>query len=57
MYTGWISYLQYSNPDQKDIDRDRQGDICDNCPNHFNPDQKDRDGDGIGDTCDNCPRK
>jgi len=47
--------LQYSNPDQRDSDRDRKGDICDNCPDHFNPDQKDRDRDGVGDTCDNCP--
>ena len=46
---------QYSNPDQADGDRDRQGDICDNCPDTFNPDQRDEDRDGVGDACDNCP--
>ena len=55
------------NPDQKDADNDRIGDVCDpiidtdndgvpdsqdNCPDHYNPDQKDADNDRIGDVCD-----
>jgi len=54
-----------SNPDQADLDRDGQGDVCDedqdndgilnandNCPLVENPDQEDGDNDGIGDVCD-----
>ena len=54
------------NPDQSDIDRDGQGDVCDddmdgdgilndpdNCPMTPNPDQADTDSDGVGDACSN----
>ncbi|MBI5754132.1 thrombospondin type 3 repeat-containing protein [Candidatus Peregrinibacteria bacterium] len=53
-----------SNPDQKDVDGNGKGDVCDdfdrdgiinardNCPEYPNRDQKDTDGDGIGDVCD-----
>jgi hypothetical protein len=54
-----------SNPDQKDTDKDGQGDMCDNdldgdgvdnnddnCIDVYNPDQKDTDKDGKGDACD-----
>jgi len=53
------------NPDQRDSDGNRVGDVCeddtdrdgipakiDNCPLAYNPDQADRDGDGVGDACD-----
>lgn len=53
------------NPNQKDSDKDNQGDACDddvdgdgvlnmqdNCKNDFNPDQKDSDNDEKGDVCD-----
>ena len=56
---------QKPNPDQKDTDGDKIGDICDgdedndgvmdeddNCPLVKNADQKDADQDGIGDACD-----
>ena len=42
------------NPNQKDSDGDRIGDVCDNCKYIYNPNQKDSDGDRIGDACDNC---
>ena len=42
-----------SNPEQCDVDGDRIGDVCDNCPYDYNhPYQKDKNGDGIGDACD-----
>jgi len=59
--------LIVKNPDQKDTDKDSQGDACDTdddndgVPDHKdnsrlvpNPDQKDTDGDNIGDVSDNC---
>jgi len=56
--------ISVANQDQLDIDRNGQGDACqdfdrdgymnnlDNCPNLPNRDQRDEDGDGIGDVCD-----
>ena len=41
-----------SNPDQKDEENDRVGDVCDNCKFARNPAQDDADGDGTGDACD-----
>jgi hypothetical protein len=53
-----------ANPDQKDINGNGRGDVCDdfdrdgiinatdNCPDNPNMDQKDADGDTIGDICD-----
>jgi Thrombospondin type 3 repeat len=53
-----------ANTDQKDVDQNGIGDMCedrdldrildgvDNCPQDSNPDQRDTDGDGIGDICD-----
>jgi cysteine-rich repeat protein len=51
-----------ANPDQSDRDRDRLGDVCDNCPDVANLPpphirtriQADIDHDGVGDACDNC---
>ena len=53
-----------ANADQRDRDRDGQGDLCDsdldgdgvdndsdNCPNDRNPQQEDGDDDGVGDAC------
>ena len=37
-----------------DIDEDRLGDVCDNCPLEPNSDQSDIDNDGLGDVCDPC---
>ena len=56
--------ISIANPDQKDVNNNGRGDLCDdfdkdgviniydNCPNVPNRDQKDTDGDGIGDACD-----
>lgn len=54
-----------ANPDQRDTDRDGQGDVCDsdddadsildaqdNCARVANLDQRDSDGDGAGNACD-----
>ncbi len=57
--------ISTKNPDQKDIDNNGKGDLCedfdgdgiinknDNCKNNPNRYQKDTDKDGIGDECDN----
>jgi hypothetical protein len=42
------------NRDQRDRDKDKVGDVCDNCPDTFNPDQRDSNYDGIGNAC-QCP--
>lgn len=56
--------VRVANPDQKDVNNNGKGDVCedfdrdgiinssDNCPDHPNPSQADEDGDGIGDICD-----
>lgn len=53
-----------NNPDQKDINKNGRGDVCDdfdqdglinsqdNCPNNPNRYQEDVDSDGVGDVCD-----
>ncbi len=59
-----------ADPDQRDTDRDRSGDACDDdldgdgVPNHADvcvavgdPAQRDGDGDGAGDACDVCPER
>jgi hypothetical protein len=40
------------NPDQKDVDRDSVGDVCDNCASIQNTNQADDDKNGIGNMCD-----
>ncbi|CAB3985902.1 cartilage oligomeric matrix -like isoform X1 [Paramuricea clavata] len=58
----------FPNPDQTDLDKDGEGDVCDNdmdgdgipnnrdnCPRTINADQKASDSDSLGDACDNCP--
>ncbi|MBI2439430.1 MAG: thrombospondin type 3 repeat-containing protein [Candidatus Moranbacteria bacterium] len=56
--------ISMANIDQKDINKNGRGDVCDdfdedgivntkdNCPDNPNRDQQDVDADGIGDTCD-----
>ncbi len=56
--------VQTANVDQKDIDGNGRGDVCDdydrdglitikdNCPSDPNRNQIDTDGDGLGDVCD-----
>lgn len=36
---------------QKDSDKDKHGDSCDNCPFTPNPEQEDSNNDGVGDAC------
>ena len=36
---------------QRDSDKDKHGNSCDNCPLTPNPDQADSNNDGIGDAC------
>ena len=38
--------------DQRDLDQDGVGDVCDNCKSFLNTNQQDIDGDGVGDGCD-----
>lgn len=57
------------NPDQKDLDANGIGDVCedpdrdntpnslDNCPNVYNPDQRDTDTDKVGDVCDSVDNR
>jgi hypothetical protein len=57
------------NTDQKDLDANGVGDICedpdrdnspnslDNCPNVYNPDQRDTDTDKVGDVCDSVDNR
>lgn len=42
---------------QKYSDRNKKGDVCDNCPRVISQNQvdRDRDGDGVDDACDNAP--
>ena len=40
---------------QEDTDKDRVGDVCDNCPTVCNPQQLDANGNGKGDLCDPNP--
>lgn len=56
--------ISVANSDQKDVNNNGRGDVCDdfdqdgkinskdNCPDNPNRDQRDTDGDGIGDVCD-----
>lgn len=60
----WDNCVSVSNSDQKDINNNGRGDVCDdfdqdglinskdNCPDNPNRDQRDTDSDGIGDVCD-----
>ncbi len=41
-----------ASKDQRDDDKDGDGNHCDNCPQRFNPSQIDRDQDGWGVSCD-----
>ncbi|HMX67353.1 MAG TPA: thrombospondin type 3 repeat-containing protein, partial [Microthrixaceae bacterium] len=42
------------NPDQRDVECDKQGDLCDVCPTLADMGM-DFDADEVGDDCDNCP--